>query len=284
MLRFLTILGLSGVTCASAFAQGNSATLRRGFDATAPAVATAEELAQGDLWVMQVDFKPVRLIRVETTDPKTGEKREELFWYVVYRAVNKSLKAPVQDTGTVPVNNYDPAPGPSLFVPEFTLVTDDNGRQQVYPDVVIPEAEDAVARREMRGPDRKNVLKNTVEVVQPVRPADDKAAAPIYGVAMWRGIDPETDSFKVYAGGFSNGYRQVKGPDGKPLILRREIVLDYWRPGDEFDPNEREFIFRSEPRWIYRADEAAPTDPGLDALPTNKPAAAASAPAAASPR
>ncbi|MBA3314766.1 MAG: hypothetical protein M3552_08185 [Planctomycetota bacterium] len=276
MLRILFLLAILCGLSASAFSQGTTASLRRGFEATAPAVATAEELAQGDLWVMEVDFKPVRLIRVATTDPQTGEKREELFWYIVYRAVNKSLKSPAQNTGTLPVNNYDPAPGPSLLIPEFTLVTDDAGRQQVYPDVVIPEAEAAIARREMRGADRDNVLKNTVEVVQPVRPTDDKAAAPIYGMAMWRGIDPETDSFKVYAGGFSNGYREAKGPDGKPLILRREIVLDYWRPGDEFDPNEREFLFRTQPRWIYRADEAAPTDPGQDALKAASAAAATS--------
>ncbi len=261
----LACLLLCGVA-SSAVAQPSANRLTRGFEATAPAVATAEELAQGDLWVMQVDFKPVRLITVETTDPKTGEKRNELFWYLVYRAANKSLKTPPQDTGTVPVNNYDPEPGPSLFIPEFSLVTDDNGRQVVYQDVVIPEVEAAIEQREMRGADRQNALKNSVEVVQPVRPADDKSAAPIYGVAVWRAVDPETDSFKIYAGGFANGYREVKGPDGKPLILRREIVLDYWQPGDEFDPNEREFRFRSQPRWIYRADEAAPTDPGEDAL------------------
>lgn len=261
----LTCVLIAGVA-SSAVAQPSASRLTRGFEATAPAVATAEELAQGDLWVMQVDFKPVRLINVETTDPKTGEKRNELFWYLVYRAVNKSLKAPAQDTGTVPVNNYDPAPGPSLFIPEFSLVTDDDGRQQVFPDVIVPEAEEAIRRREMRGTDQRNELKNSVGIVQPVRPAEEKSGAPIYGVAVWRAVDPETDSFKIYAGGFSNGYREVQGPDGKPLILRREIVLDYWRPGDEFDPNEREFIFRTQPRWIYRADEAEPSDAGQDAL------------------
>ncbi|HEX6984413.1 MAG TPA: hypothetical protein VF170_03505 [Planctomycetaceae bacterium] len=251
---------------APGFGQAPRSALNRGFDASAPAVATAEELAQGDLWVMQVDFKPMRLIRVETTDPQTGEPREELIWYVVYRAVNKPLQSPSQEDGKSPVNNYDPAPGPPLFIPEFELVTDDNDVQRVYPDVVIPEAQAAIAAREMRGPLRGAELKNSVEVVQPIPPADDKSAQPIYGVAMWRGIDPGTDHFKVYASGFSNGYRKVEGPDGNPVILRREIVLDYWRPGDEFDLTEREFQFRSQPRWVYRADEAEPTDPGQDAL------------------
>lgn len=248
--------------------EGRSAAVSRGFDATAAAVATAEELAQQDLWVMQVDFKPMRLVRVETADPKTGETREEFVWYLVYRAVNRPLKTPSQGNPTTPVNNYDAPPGPPLFIPEFSLVTDDNGAQRVHPDVVIPEAAAAIVRREMRGADRENELKNSVDVVQPVADAAD--ARPIYGVATWRGIDPSTDNFKVYASGFSNGYKESKGPGGTPLILRREIVLDFWRPGDEFDLTEREFQVRSEPRWIYRADEAEPGDSGQPALPTEE--------------
>lgn len=259
------------LTAPPAFGQqgGRPAALNRGFDATAPAIATAEELAQGDLWVMQVDFKPMRLVRVETTDPKTGERRQELIWYLVYRAVNRPLKSPTQADGKTPVNNYDPPPGPPLLIPEFTLVTDDNSVQQVYPDVVIPEAEAAIAQREMRGADQRNVLKNSVEVVQPL-PETGNTTRPIYGVATWRGVDPTTDNFRVYASGFSNGYKESKGPNGEPLILRREIVLDFWRPGDEFDLTEREFQVRTQPRWIYRADEAAPTDPGEDAIPTEE--------------
>lgn len=262
--------------------QSQRSTLSRGFDAQAPAVASAEEMAQGDLWVMEVEFKPLRLIRIETTDPVTGEKRDELVWYLVYRAQNKPLQSPAQEEGRTPINNYDPPPGPSLLVPEFQLITDDNDMQQVHEDVVIPEAQSAIAEREMRGADAKKELKNSVQVVQPIPAVDDKAAKPIYGVAMWRGIDPSTDHFKVYASGFSNGYREVKGPDGKPLILRREIVLDYWRPGDEFDITEREFRLREQPRWIYRADEAQPDDLGQDAL-TSAPVKQDPPPAAETP-
>lgn len=263
-MRSISLCLLSVALITPAYGQGQKSALNRGFDATAPAVATAEEIAQGDLWVMQTDFKPMRLIRVPVTDPKTGESKEEMFWYVVYRASNKALKTPTQDDTRIPVNNYDPEPGPSLFIPEFSLVSDDNEVQRVYPDVIVPEAEAAIAAREMRGTDKDNLLKNSAEVVQAVRAAVDQSAKPIYGVAIFRGVDPAIDNFKVYASGFSNGYREIKGPDGKPLILRREIVLDYWRPGDEFDANEREFQFRSEPRWVYRADEADATDAGQD--------------------
>ena len=270
-MRFSSLSFALLLFAAPAFAQsGRPSALSRGFDATASAVATAEELAQGDLWVMQVDFKPMRLVRLETTDPETGEKRTEYVWYLVYRATNRALTSPAQGADKTPVNNYDAPPGPPLFIPEFTLVADDNDVQRAYPDVVMPEAADAIARRETRGSDRQNVLKHSVEVVQPVPEADASGARPIYGVATWRGIDPTTDNFKVYASGFSNGYKESMGPDGKPLIQRREIVLDFWRPGDEFDLTEREFQVRTSPRWIYRADEAQPGDPGEDAIPTRE--------------
>ena len=264
-MRFLACSIVLLLAVSPAFGQGQSSALSRGFDATAPAIATAEELAPGDLWVMQVDFKPMRLIEIETRDPQTGEKRTDTIWYVMYRAMNKPLKTPAKDEDKTPVNNYDAPPGPPLLIPEFELVSDDNNVQRVYRDVVIPEAVAAIARREMRGTDQQNQLKNSVEIVQPV-PAASERPQPIYGVATFRGVDPTTDNFKVYASGFSNGYRQIKGPDGKPVILRREIAIDYWRPGDEFDLTEREFRFRTQPRWIYRADEAEPTDAGEDAL------------------
>jgi hypothetical protein len=272
MIRSLTAIALFLTASVPALGQGTTAALDRGFAATAPAVATAEELAQGDLWVMQVDFKPMRLMRVQTTDPDTGRRREEVVWYMIYRAVNRPLKSPAQENDKTPVNNYDPPPGPPLFIPEFTLVTEGKEVQRVYGDVILPDAEAVIASREMRGADQANVLKNSVEAVQPIPSAEDQNARPIYGVAIWRGVDPTTDHFKVYASGFSNGYRQVTGPDGRPLILRREIVLDYWRPGDEFSTDEREFRFQSPPRWVYRAEEADPSDPGQELL-TSVPAA-----------
>ena len=234
----------------------------RGFEVTAPATATVEELnGQRDLWVMEVELKPLRLIQAEVTDPKTGEKRNELIWYLVYKATNRALKSPPAKPGLSPVNNLDAPPGPALFVPSLTLIAEEQGRQTVLPDVVIPEAQAAIARREMRGADAAVELKNSVDVVQPVPPAvpaGDRGAQPIYGVAMWRGIDPRATNFRVLASGFSNGFRRSAGPSGEPLVLRRDLQVDFWRPGDEFALTEREFRFKGEPAWVYVPDETTP--------------------------
>ncbi len=265
MLRLTLFLFLLSAV-APAWSQTPRSTLSRGFDAKAPAVATAQEMAQGGLWVLEVEFKPLRLTKIEVTDPETGENREEWVWYLVYRAQNKPLQSPVTEDGRTPVNNYDPPPGPPLFIPEFQLITDKNNVQTVHADVVLPDALEQIARREMRGTDAERELKNSVQVVQPIPPPEDQSAEPIYGVATWTGIDPRVDFYRIYAGGFSNGFQEITGPDGNPLILRREIVLDVWRPGDEFDLAESEFQLREEPRWIYRADDADPSDLGQDAL------------------
>ena len=257
VLALLTLPGLE--------ARAQSDSLTRGFEATARATATAEDMAQSGLWVMEVDFKPIRLVRVELPDPETGELREETIYYIVYRAENKALEGPPKDPTRIPVNNYDAPPGPSLFVPEFTLVSADQEQVVAYSDVVLPKAQQRIVAREMRGSLEGVPLKNSVEVVQPVQPPGSQDAKPIYGVAMFRGVNPEIDRFKVYAGGFSNGFRQIKGPDGKPLILRREIMLDIWRPGDQFALDESEFRFDAQPRWIFRAEDAKPTEAGRDA-------------------
>jgi hypothetical protein len=139
-----------------------------------------------------------------------------------------------------------------MFVPEFTLVTTDAGNETVHQDIILPEAQAAIIKRE------KRVYKNTVEIIgelPPATPAGQEPQAPLYGVAMWRAVNPETDYFTVYMTGFSSGYQLGKNPEGATLAQRKTIVQEYWRPGDRFDAREQEIRRRGGPRWIYRADE-----------------------------
>ena len=151
-----------------------------------------------------------------------------------------------------------------LFVPAFTLVTSKgvNGASQIVSDTVIPEAEPLIRARE------KRELKNSVTVVREIpklTPVGAPADEIIYGVAMWRGVDPETDFFTVFMGGFSNGYRVIRGPDDRPLIERRTIMQEFWRPGDSFDQKEVEIRLKGTPKWLYRPDVpkavATPAEP-----------------------
>ena len=88
--------------------------------------------------------------------------------------------------------------------------------------------------------------------------ADAKLEKSIYGVATWRGVDPETDFFKIFMTGFSNGYIKV----GNDRIDRRTIVQEYRRPGDNVDEVQREIRAIGHPEWIYRpAADATPEKP-----------------------
>ncbi len=187
------------------------AQLKRGFVGTIEAQATGSELnAQSNLWVMDVTYKPLRMIRVNVTDPKTGKPSEttELVWYFIYKAVNRELIQREGEQDLFPVNTEDP-PFRPYFVPEFTLVSDDNGVQTTYHDEIHPEIQKAIMRRE------RMVLKNSVEVVQelpPAVPPGEEPKDPIFGVAIWRNVSPDVDYCRLFMSGFSNGYKYVRGP------------------------------------------------------------------------
>lgn len=256
-LRLLTfgIVGTIAICCGLTHRTAVAQQLTRGFDQIAPAQAFGEELnRQRDLWVMEVQFKPMRMIVVNITDPKTGEAAPEQIWYLAYRTVNRPVTVRVPDD-TEPVNVLDPLPGPRMFLPKFTLITYDDPNTeipaQIAADEILPEAVETIRRIE-RAP-----LNDSVSIVQslPDAVSPDEVEIPwIYGVATWRGIDPETDFFKVVLHGFSNGYETRDDQTWRKVLVQR-----FSRPGDRFDPNQTEFYFTGKPVWTY-----LPTGPASD--------------------
>jgi len=224
---------------------------RIGFSAIAPGVETVaaplitgqERSEQPNIWAMELNYKPVRMIQVEITDPKTGKSSKELVWYLAYRAVVRSSSG-ISDS-------VKPEDRP-WFVPEFTFVIDKGRRgPQTYSDQIIPEAQAAINKRE------RHVYKNSVEIVAPlpkITPDRSKVLNSLDGVATWTGIDADVVYFTVYITGLSNGYRilEEKGPDGNELLARRTLAQNFWRPGDRFEQHEEEIRLKDEPRWVYR--------------------------------
>jgi len=253
---FVTALGslLSLATHASAQQYNFNA----GFDAVAPAVATGAELSkQPNLFVMEVQFRPMGLVEVELTDPQTKQKEKKLVWYQVYRTINRQLDTPVDNSDTAPVNPRDPIPRPYLIPEFFMLVDGKNDQYKIYEDQVIPEAVAAIEKRE------KLKLKNSIEIIQRIPeavPAGEENPVWIYGVATWTDVDPATDYFRVFAEGFSNGY-EIADVAGEQVILRKTIDMKFWRPGDEYDQTDEEIRRNPEapkPVWIYRPSGLGP--------------------------
>ncbi len=240
----LMALGTCGVlTPAEAMAQAP----RRNEIRIAPLADGDEQSSQHKLWVLEVYMKPMRLIPIELTDPRTGDKKLEFVWYITYRALPRKTNERVDPNS--PENQFDEPVSPPLFIPEFTLVVTDNDRQEIYPDQVIPEALVAINKRE------KTIYKSSVSVVGPLPEANDPGAGndhAIQGVAMWRGIDPEADRYTVYMTGFSNGIRKTNGPDGETVVQTKTIMSKYKRLGDHFEQKETEIQLDGDPVWIYR--------------------------------
>jgi len=248
-MTFLLVVG--AMLLASQSGDASAQELTRGFDVRLKATPKGTEFrAQDDLWILQVTLKPMRMIWVDVTNGESGKKSRELYWYLVYRVVNRQLDRPAETRDSVPINEQDVRPKP-IFIPEATLITNDNGRQEVYHDVISLEVQDAITSRE------RMALSNPVEIIQEVPAAtaegaeDEKA---IDGVFIWRNVDAKTDYFTVFLSGFASSYRIAVDPDGNDLAWRRTIQQEFWRPGDRFDENQQEFRRRNEPKWIFRAD------------------------------
>lgn len=258
------LAGLSAL-CVSLADSPVQAQESRGFEYVAPVVASAEDRRrQPDLWMLEVHYKTLRMISIEITNPLNGEKSAERIWYLPYKVVNRPLTQLDNGRDTEPVNDFDLPPSPPIFVPEITLVTTDDDVQRVYEDVVLPEAQAAINKRERHK--FLNSVQLTGDIPRLTREATGEEDA-VYGVAIWRGVSPDSDYFKVIFAGFSNGYRTEVGPDGKTVVNRKTLVQKYWRPGDRFDEFEQEVRIQEDPQWIDRPDDTI-LDTAALSLPT----------------
>lgn len=214
-----------------------------------------------NMWIMELQYKPIRMVRVPVRDPRTGKTQRELIWYMVWRGIRRDytqyfgdtsreeLLKKLRDPELQPVNARDTqAKFKPIMTPRFTLMTED-GDQKIYRDWILPDVQSAIAKRE------GIQLRSTVQAIQDVpklaeNPRDQSV---VEGVAIWRNVDPKTDYLKVFMTGFSNSYRIGK-VEGKTVLERKTIVQRFWRPGDEFEQDEQEFRIKDKPQWTYRPE------------------------------
>lgn len=226
----------------------------QGFSTVIEPNLTGEELrAQDNVWALQVSLKPMRMVFVPTTNPRTGAKSSEMIWYLVYKIVNRPVTKPAEATvDSAPVNVQDPAPAP-ICVPRATLVIEDPDIRGAVVDSIVPEALPLIDSRERLD------LKTSVQMAGPLPKLtgpDAKQENVRYGVFMFRGVDPRTTAFSVYLSGFSNVYKLGKDESGKQLVLRRTIFVPYRRYGDQYDQFAKEIRQNKSPKWVYVPDEA----------------------------
>ncbi len=225
------------------------------------------------VWGLEFSFKPLRMMWVDVPQPGGFMKRQQV-WYLMYRVRNLGghLQPAPSETGAFDVQPVDDPGEPIHFHPRFLLHDHEGGT--CYPAELIPVAVGPIRQRE----DPALPLLNMVEIGEtPVPLSTESVDRGVWGVATWGGIRPldqRIDFFSVYVVGLTNAHRWEQNPEAfrpddppgsagtyHPKVLQ----LNFWRPGDELDPNEREIRYgvplgkqdiygQEDPldhRWIY---------------------------------
>jgi len=220
-------------------------------------MATGTEFRR-EIWCLEFTFKPVRMIWVDVPQP-SGKMQRKLIWYMVYHVRNPGghLRPVKKDDGAVVI---EPVDYPVRFFPTFVLEAHEF--QKAYLDRIIPVAIPAIQQKE--DPNRK--LLGSVEIGSQLVPVSSELVdKSIWGVATWEDIDPRVDFFSVYVEGLSNAYRWTDKPEafsvGDPptkgrSFLQKNLMLNFWRPGDKYREVERIIRFgipgKVDYSWVYR--------------------------------
>lgn len=270
------VLAVSALSANSAPAQLIRAPLNDGFMRTSSIDVTVDEMlgpqkprldaepilgpGYPSLWIAEIQYKRFRHRLMKVTDPVTKQVNDELVWYLVYRIIPRDytelagekrddLRAKLENAELQPSNSIDQELVQPLILPRFVLRIDDvlNGPEQL--DEVNLEIQRAVLQREFEKRGSKLKLLNSVtaiqEVPEPVShndPLIDPLENAMYGVAIWRNVDPDTDYCTVFMKGFSNAYRIVDA-GGQSVVQEKVVEQRFGRQGDRFRQQESEFRF-----------------------------------------
>lgn len=235
---------------------------------------TLFEMAEGvtfrrPVWCLELAFKQMRMLEVDIPQA-SGKMQRKLVWYLVYRVRNTGVGlAPVeQDDATF--TSKPQSTDEIRFIPQFVLSSQDRDREgkrirKSYLDRVLPTAVEAIRRREMPSGE----LLNSAQISeQLLRAETGREIGGLWGVAIWEDVDPQIDFFSVYVAGLTNAYnwQDTSLDRSGRKFTRKELQLNFWRPGDAYAEDEREIRFGAAPgqgdlygtdegvayRWVYR--------------------------------
>ena len=175
-------------------------------------VTSGVSAAEGRFWALKCEVDRPWLMVVH--DP-LGPTRYA--WVLTYRVTN-------------------PTDHPVFYVPSFLITTETN---KLYRNVVDfaaqREAEQRLGRK----------LANVVDLIGELKPGETKEGVAVFGLP-----DPEANRYDLYVSGLSNEYRMLKS-DGEPIIVRKMLLLSYYRPGDAYDLY-LDKIYTVANRWVWR--------------------------------
>jgi hypothetical protein len=208
------------------------------------------------VWMLEVKYKPVRMIPVDIPSPDGSRMSQKQIWYIVYQVTNPGKAyQPVEKDDELnklevsgKLYKLETVDKPVRFTPVFTLEThnllakEKPGFSKAKVEQYIPVALPAIRDRE----DRNREFLTSQEMSQ----KELRVGESVWGVATWQDVDPNNVWFSVYVEGLTNAYKWNDDPAkyaafkaGTSKTPFREISskvlkLNFWRPGDEFNVKE----------------------------------------------
>ena len=244
-----------------------------------------------DIWYLEFEFKPVRVIDVDIPQPDGNMKKKKV-WYMVYKVRNPGKAfhiAKDEKLSTTPsavsseTSPYRPmvtyqtdeafkvvsSDLPVNFAPYFTLecvVKTKDVNTKEYKEVVkkyrerfIPLAVDRIRARE----DPAQKYMTSIEMCRTIKPGEE-----YWGVATWIDVDNTTSKLSICVSGLTNAYRwkdgevKASGADAAKEIWKNRtfehkvLKLNFWRPADEFNESDNDIIYGQQGEldylWVFR--------------------------------
>ncbi|MEM9412553.1 MAG: hypothetical protein AAGA30_15675, partial [Planctomycetota bacterium] len=207
-----------------------------------------------DVWQYEFGFLGLRQQRVQTHDQQ-GKAKTENVWYLVYRirdtGKNMSYEKVQEDQRFDHIKNelkrdQDDFEVKSRFLPHFYLtgwVKPDDGD---YERVVYRDQIDPIVLNQIRlAEDRNRQLLDKFEMMNSqiprVKSANDDG---IWGVAIWKDIDPRIDYVSVIVRGLTNAYRfDTSSSSSERKFKYRNLQLNFWRPGDRVNQTDDDITY-----------------------------------------
>jgi hypothetical protein len=167
----------------------------------------------------------------------TGAPARVAYWYMTYTVSN-------------------PGDKPEKFVPNFDLLSEDG--QVTHADQALPPE----VFKEIKHEEGNRLLVNSRQIEGLLNPGEDEGKD---GVAIWPEPMQKMGTFKIFVGGLSGEFAEIKDPDGKPLVkkdpktgeetrvvVRKTLQLTYHARGDKVLPGPDDDHEDLVEQWVMR--------------------------------
>ena len=194
-----------------------------------------------NVWQYEFAFSGLRQAKLKVPNSSGGLSNRNV-WYMIYRIRDTGKTMTFEQVKQNPEFEHlendlkldQPLPSEEKkFLPRFSLEgwvpnAKGNGYQKVvYRDQICPVVLEQIRQRE----DANQVLLDTHQMSTAKIPVAKNESDPgVWGVAIWKDVDPRIDFVSVFVKGLTNAFRLGRSLDDPSKL--KTLQLNFWRPGD----------------------------------------------------